>query len=468
MSRTALPEGFSAELEAALDAGLASELYDALACSEPSLSVRVNPAKGARVPGGCVQVPWCATGFYLDSRPLFAADPAWHQGRYYVQDASSMALGHIVAMVREKFFDNRADLTYLDACAAPGGKTIAAAEALGEEAFVVANEYDRRRAAILDENLTRYGLANVAVACGPAQRFGALDDAFDIIGVDAPCSGEGMMRKEPEAVRQWSPGLIEQCSRQQRDIVEALWPALKPGGVMIYSTCTFNVHEDEEVVRHLIDTFNAEVIDLDPGLFPGSVGGKPGLRFLPGRVRGEGLYVCVLRKSADADGGKMPRPRPLPAPQPGMEAFARANLLNADHFSVSGTWAVPRRHVPLVERIAAVKGLVRAGIVLGEQKGRDTVPSGSLVLSTAFDTSRYPTFDADYPTAVRYLRGEAITDLPDDLPRGYFIVTYQSEPLGLAKNVGRRANNLYPDSFRLRLGSVPAEAPQVITTNNHE
>lgn len=466
MSRTALPEGFPAELEAAVGAEMASELCDALAGTEPSLSVRLNPAKGARTVFGNNRVPWCDTGFYLDSRPLFAADPAWHQGCYYVQDASSMALGSIVSAVRERFFENRDNLTYLDACAAPGGKTIAAAEALGTGAFVVANEYDRRRAAILDENLTRYGLANVAVSCGAAQRLGALVDAFDIIGVDAPCSGEGMMRKEPEAVRQWTPALVEQCSRQQREIVEALWPALKPGGVMIYSTCTFNVHEDEDVVLHLVEKFNAEVINIAPDLFPGSVPGKPGLRFLPGRVRGEGLYVCLLRKNPGAEAEKMQRTRPFPAPQPGMETFARLNLRDADRYIVTGTWAVPRRHVALIERVAAVKGLIRAGIVLAEQKGRDTVPSGCLVLSTAFDASRYPAFDADYPTAVRYLRGEALTSLPDGLPRGYFLVTYRGVPLGLAKNVGRRANNLYPDSFRLRLGNVPAEAPQVIISND--
>lgn len=468
MSITALPEGFQTELETAVGASPASELCIALACTEPSLSVRANRAKGSAVPDGADLVPWCDTGFYLASRPLFAADPAWHQGRYYVQDASSMALGSIVAMVRERFFDGRDDLVYLDACAAPGGKTIAAAEALGEGAFVVANEYDRRRAAILDENLTRYGLANVAVACGAAQRLGVLADAFDIIGVDAPCSGEGMMRKEPEAVRQWSPALIEQCSRQQCEIVGALWPALKPGGIMIYSTCTFNVHEDEEVVRFITDRFGAEIIELSPELFPGSVSGHPGLRFLPGRVRGEGLYVCVLRKKAADEVGKKLRTRPLPAPEPGMEAFARENLRNAERFSVTGTWAVPRRHVALIERVASVKGLIRAGIVLAGQKGRDTVPSGSLVLSTAFDTSHYPAFDTDYASAVSYLRGEALTNLPAELPRGYFIVTYQGVPLGLAKNVGRRANNLYPDSFRLRLGTVPAEAPQVITPNTNE
>ncbi|MDE5661108.1 MAG: RsmB/NOP family class I SAM-dependent RNA methyltransferase, partial [Muribaculaceae bacterium] len=214
--------------------GYAMPLIEALA-TPPSVSIRANTLKDRTVPDGAALVPWCDNGFYLPSRPLFAADPAWHQGLYYVQDASSMVYSHVVAMI-SRMLEPQAGhgLRYLDACAAPGGKSTAALEVLPADALVVANEYDRHRANILAENIAKSGAPNAVVTRGDAARFGRMHDAFDIVAVDAPCSGEGMMRKEPEAVRQWSEALVADCAATQRRLLESLWEALRPGGVLIY------------------------------------------------------------------------------------------------------------------------------------------------------------------------------------------------------------------------------------------
>lgn len=459
-----LPEQFVGMLREAVGADIAAALAAALGGGEPSLSVRVNTAKGACVPSGARPVAWEPRGFHLDHRPLFAADPAWHQGAYYVQDASSMATGTMARILAEKYFGPDTTLAYLDACAAPGGKTIGAIDALGDRAFVVANEADRRRAAILAENVAKRGAPGTAVLCGPAQRLGALTDAFDIIAADAPCSGEGMMRKEAEAVAQWTPGLVDSCARLQKEIVEALWPALKPGGFFIYSTCTFNRHEDEEVVRHMADTLGADIIDIDPTLFPGALKGECGLRFLPGRVEGEGLFLAVLRKNTDSEPHTPRRTAALPAPEAGMPSFARRCVTCPDEYMVTGNCLIPRRHADITARVATAKGLMRLGLPLGSVKGRDIVPSHELAMSTVLSPDAFPTLELPYPAAMSYLRGEALTDLPDALPRGFVIPTWHGVPLGFAKNIGRRANNLYPDGLRLRLqpSQLPDNPPTVI------
>lgn len=459
-----VPEQFTAMLREAVGDAAAATLSRALVTEAPSLSVRVNPAKGGCVPAGAVVVPWEPLGFYLSERPLFAADPSWHRGEYYVQDASSMAVGTLTRYLADKYFAPDDTINYLDACAAPGGKTIGAADALGERAFIVANEADRRRAAILAENMARYGAPNTAVLCGPAQRLGALADTFDIIAADAPCSGEGMMRKEAEAVAQWSPALVDSCAALQKDIVAGLWPALRPGGIFIYSTCTFNRREDEDTVRYMTDTLGAEIIDINVSLFPGALKGECGLRFLPGAVRGEGLYMAALRKPDDAAGRRHSRAPRLAAALPGMADFARRTVNMPDRYAVSGNNLIPLRHSDIAARLAAVRGAVRTGLPLGEPKGRDIAPSHELAMSTVLRPESYPLIDLPYHAAMSYLRGEAIESIPDGTPKGYISPAWHGRPLGFAKNIGRRANNLYPDALRLRLqaNQLPDTPPEIL------
>lgn len=373
-------------------------LLDELASGNPCIAIRHNRLKGCAPAPGADVVPWCAQGEFLAERPQFTFDPRLHQGLYYVQDPSSMAIGAVIASLNLE-----RPVQYLDCCAAPGGKTTAAIDALPPGSFVVANEADPSRASALDENLMRWGSADVAITVGPAQRLSRLPQGcFDIIAADVPCSGEGMMRKDPKAREQWTPGLVDACARLQREILDAVWPLLRPGGFLIYSTCTFARAEDEDQVRWLHEEFGAETLELPP--LPGVVNGH----FYPHLVRGEGLYVALLRK-------------------PGEGRPAR-KLTEKD--------------------LARATKLLRYGFIDTELKGRDTIPTHAAALRADFDASRWPQAEVDRATALQFLRRESIT-LPQSTPKGLTLLTYESRPLGWVNNLGPRANNLLPKHLRI-------------------
>lgn len=394
-----LPEGFVSRVLADPAIPDPQGLLDALASGSPCVAIRHNRRKGCAPAPGADLVSWCARGEYLAERPNFTMDPRFHQGLYYVQDPSSMALG---AVIDSLGLD--APVNCLDACAAPGGKTTAAIDALPDGSFVLANEAEPARAAVLCQNLMKWGYANVAVTLGPAQKLRKLPrGSFDIIAADVPCSGEGMMRKDPKAIEQWTPGLVESCARLQFEIVEALWPLLRPGGFLIYSTCTFARAEDEENVGRMVDALGAEQLPLPP--LEGVVGGH----FYPHLVRGEGLYMALLRKPGDA-----PATRPLP--KAAVEKAAKVIQ-----------WGTGEEY---------------------ELKGRTRIPSHALALRADFDPSGYPSVDVDLPTALAFLHRDALT-LPGGTPCGPVLLTYDSRPLGWVNNLGSRANNLLPKSLRI-------------------
>ena len=394
-----LPEEFVARILGDSTIPDPQGLLDELASGNPCVAIRHNRLKGSRPAEGADLVPWCNRGEYLAERPQFTFDPHLHQGLYYVQDASSMALG---AVIESLGLDR--PVQYLDCCAAPGGKTTAAIDALPAGSFIVANEAEPARAAALDENLMRWGYPDVAITVGPAQRLGRLPEGcFDVIGADVPCSGEGMMRKDPKAIEQWNPGLVESCARLQRDILSAVWPLLRPGGYMIYSTCTFAAAEDENQVRWLADEFGAEVMELPP--MPGVVNGH----FFPHLVRGEGLFMALLRK-------------------PGESVRPARRLTEKD--------------------LAKVTKLLRYGSIDTEPKGRDVIPSHAAAQRYDFDASKWPQAEVDRPAALQFLHRDAIT-LPEGTPRGLTLLTYDGRPLGWVNNLGSRANNLLPRNLRI-------------------
>lgn len=433
-----LPAGFLAEISRYAElAPLTQSLLE-----PPAVSVRVNAAKGQTARGE--RVPWCAEGCYLDERPRFTFDPAMHQGLYYVQDASSMA---IAAVVRE--LAGGSPQIYLDACAAPGGKTTTAISALPEGSFVLANEYDFRRAEILAENVAKWGSSDCAVSRGDTRRLAKLKGMFDIVAVDAPCSGEGMMRKDQQAVEQWSPSLVSQCAATQREILANVWQALRPGGHLIYSTCTFNLHENEENLAWLVDEFGAEpvaVTALEPyaEICRGIDTTLPCYRFLPGRVRGEGLFLTVVKKPGKPS-EKTSKTKSKPAP-PRPEAKW---LQGSDwHLSLKGDdlYAVKECHAPILAEMEKALDLIAPGLRVASIKGRDSIPSQELALSTALSPEAFPRYEVDRPTAIAYLQRQAITI---DAPKGYILLTHAAHPLGFVKNLGSRANNLYPKPWRI-------------------
>lgn len=436
-------------------------LIEALTETSPSVSVRFNCAKCHVVPDSVAgqsvgaPVPWCAAGRYLDSRPLFTLDPAIHQGLYYVQDASSMFISHVIRYLTG---DIETPLAYLDACAAPGGKTTAAIDALPGGSLVVANEWDYRRAEILRENIIKWGYPAAVVTRGDTRRYSKLREAFDIIAADVPCSGEGMMRKDAEAVEQWTPALVEQCAERQREIIDNLWPALKPGGFLIYSTCTFNRIENEEMVDYIVNAYDAESVAIPTDQFPAILPAIPQLltnnnqltthnsfRFMPHRVNGEGLFMAVLRKNGTPrrDKVKEAKAARLPFKLPAWVPTALTPVLSGDTL-----YGLPPAWKPLIDRITATADVIMPGVELATVKGRDLIPTQSLAMSTALDIQAVDHVEVDRDTALSYLRRDAVT-LPPETPRGHILLTHNGTPLGWVKNLGTRSNNLYPAPWRI-------------------
>lgn len=443
-----LPQEFLDEIE-----GYGFEPFNGLGAAlqtPPSVSVRFNAGKGLSAAPHSDVVPWCHTGCYLPERPSFTFDPLLHQGGYYVQDASSMFIDRVLRQLTA----DGSPVRYLDACAAPGGKTTAAIDALPGGSVVVANEFVPSRAAILRENLVKWGYPLCCVTQGDTRRFAADGAMFDIIAADVPCSGEGMMRKDEEAVRQWSVALVQHCAERQREIVDNLWPALRPGGYFIYSTCTFNREENEEMVAYIMHTYGAESVEIDVadewGVAGGMDTGAHCYRFIPGRVRGEGLFMAVLRKpsvdGADVGGGgKRARKKERVASS---VCKAPDNLRRWLGSAFEGDVVMRGDCVLASPAIAWPDFPYCPEVEIGTLKGKDVMPSHTLAMSRLLNAAAFSQVEVDYATAISYLRCEAVS-LDADAPRGVVLLTYGGIPLGFAKNLGNRANNLYPKQWRI-------------------
>jgi NOL1/NOP2/fmu family ribosome biogenesis protein len=335
----------------------------------------------------------------------------------------------------------------------------------------------RQRAQVLAENISKWGHPRCIVTSNYPADFTPLGPLFDLILVDAPCSGEGMFRKDEVAVAEWSPENVEVCWKRQRDILTDIWPTLRPGGLLIYSTCTFNTQEDEENVRWMMDELGAELlpisIDDSWGITPSLVPDVPhAYRFLPGRTRGEGFFLAVVRKGegasvADAPRGGKGKKKDKKGKQPAIAVPTECKQWLADSssytYKVIGTevMALPSDMEPLYAALSEQLHLIKAGITLAELKGRDALPAHDLAMSTALRADAFARCELAYDEALRYLRREAIT-LPVDTPRGFVLVTYRNAPLGFVKNLGNRANNLYPNEWRIRSGYLPEAEVQVV------
>lgn len=460
-----LPKLFIDEINS-YGADCLSGLAETLVSTDPEVSVRVNRSKSAVAAPGLDPVSWCETGFYLAGRPRFTFDPAMHQGLYYVQDASSMAITASIGRIAE--LESGRALKYLDACAAPGGKTTAAIASLPPGSTVVANEYDYRRAAILAENVAKWGAPAVMVTRGDTARFSMLRDCFDVIAADVPCSGEGMMRKDGEAVDQWSPSLVAECVMRQREIVDNLWPALRPGGYLIYSTCTFNRRENEEMVDYICRELGGETIDTGLCEFDGvssAIGSEHHCcRFIPGRVRGEGLFLSVIRKDGDkmTAGPKSAKKPVTTFSRPPREADKAASWLDGDFELVmhgDRISALPSDMAKWMQTVGSWLDVITVGVPVATLKGRDLIPSQELALSAALRKDAFPMAEVDYAVALAYLRREAVSV---EAPRGFVLLSWGGRPLGFVKNLGNRANNLYPAQWRILSSDVPDEIPVIV------
>lgn len=399
-----------------------------------SVSIRLNPFKTSettQVADNFVptHVAWCAEGFYLNSRPNFTFDPLFHAGAYYVQEASSMFLSHVLRHLVKK------PVALLDLCAAPGGKTTCARTAISDGSIVFSNEPINKRAQILAENVQKFGHSDVVVTNNFPRDYKKSKLEFDVIVADVPCSGEGMFRKDPQAIAEWSEQNVENCWKLQRSIIVDIWDNLKPGGLLIYSTCTFNAHENEENIAWILSQYDAKLLEV-PTESTWNITGSlienplnegqpfPVYRFIPGFTQGEGLFMAIIKKGGTS-----------------------INLeLNAEKL--------------VAEANKKLKVMVH-GVKQGIIKGKKIIPDHSLALAINGDRSSYPNVEIDYETAIKYLRHEAIM-LPVSAPKGIVTLTYHAYAIGFANNLGNRANNLYPQEWRIKSSHIPNE--QIILT----
>ncbi len=425
-----------------------------------STAVRYNPFKSCvKMPGRAVQ--WSEHGRILPERPVFTLDPLFHAGAYYVQDSSSMFVGHAFRKMLSKVDKPLGrPLRVLDLCAAPGGKTtdLAASlrEAFGDDFILVANEVMKARVGILADNVALWGDPAVVVTCDDPVAFAALPGFFDVIVTDVPCSGEGMFRKDEEAVQQWSEDNVSLCEARQRRILADVWPSLREGGVLVYSTCTFNRMENDGNVEWIASELGAEILTTEDVLdgMSGVIKTERGYSLVPGHVEGEGQYCAALLKTGCDNITDVPS-RIKKAPRQAKPATIPDGLQRLMNipvtFRLKGEMitAVPANISSDVTRVEDALHVVAAGCAVGVVKGKDLVPDADLALTMMLAADAFPAVELDRQKALEFLHRDAIA-FPD-APRGYLLLKHEGLALGFVKNLGNRCNSLHPQSRRIRM-----------------
>jgi len=425
------------------------------ALEEPSpVSIRINSSKWNREPLNSQPVPWCSSGFYLDSRPSYTLDPLFHSGCYYPQEASGM----FIEQVFKQFVNGDRYLKVLDLCGAPGGKSTHLSSLIGSRNLLVANEVIKTRASILAENITKWGRSNTLVTQNDPSVFSDLQGFFDIVLVDAPCSGEGMFR-DSIAVAEWSGENAHHCSERQKRILADVWPSLKEDGILIYGTCTFNPAENEENIKWLITNHQAESLDVAISDFNGiteiDYQGVKGYSFYPNRIKGEGLFISVLRKTENS--GKTTGR---------MRKNLNTELKRADLEIVREWTKFPDENIirtgDQISYIPGLKGdylilnqrmkIISTGTKICTAKKNGYVPDHELALSEGIRENAFPLAKLDYNEALHYLRRDNF--LPAGIPEGWVIADFGGINLGFCNNIGNRVNNYYPVGWRIRM-SIP-------------
>ena len=416
-------------------------------------SVRLNPLKPFAVEdsGLSIQqnVPWCTHGRYLNKRPFFTFDPMLHAGAYYVQEASSMFLWRVLEQTVGK---NTSGLRVLDLCAAPGGKSTLLASYFSD-GLLVANELIKSRANILVENITKWGSENTIVTCNDPSHFARLENYFDVIVVDAPCSGSGLLRRNSGAINEWSLDNVALCTQRQQRILADVYPALKQGGIIIYSTCSYSREEDEDILLWMnrqLDVSGYRInLNENWGIVETEAGnGNYGYRFYPDKLMGEGFFIAAFQKR---DGSSF-RNYPLPLAQANKQEIAVAeNWIKNDtelfYFKQKeNIIAVPvqwKQDAALLQKHLYLR---KVGITVGAVKGKDLVPNHELALSMLVNEN-IQRADTGVNEALQYLRKKEM--ILENIPKGWAVITYKGLAAGWVKVLHNRVNNYYPMEWRI-------------------
>lgn len=420
-------------------------------------SIRLNPGKISTVEqlgisAGCTKtVEWCPGGYYLSERPLFTLDPYLHGGAYYVQEASSMFLKYVLEQVLPS-----SPIRMLDLCAAPGGKSTLAAATLPQGSLLVSNEVIRTRAAILKENIIKWGQDNIIVTNNDPADFAQLEGAFDVILVDAPCSGEGMFRKDAEAIEEWSENNVRLCCERQQRILADIWGCLRPGGILIYSTCTYNRQENENILEWLLDTYDAEGIEIRhtfEGITP-TDSQAYGYHFYPHKIIGEGCFIGAVRKTDGKECTNRKNKKNKNGKASILPAELRSYIQQPDNYSAwqdENIWGiVPSEHAEFIQLLERELRVIYKCCELAEIINKKIKLLPASALWQGLNRQHCTLYETDNQTALTFLKKEDIP-IPDRLSGNWILVCYRGISLGWCKNLGNRLNNYYPKEWRIRM-----------------
>lgn len=412
--------------------------------TNPPVSIRLNPHKTKPPIDFENPIEWCLNAWYLENRPQYTLDPLFHAGCYYPQEAGSMVLDCVLRQLQ--LIDAP---KILDLCAAPGGKSTLIASFLGNNGLLVSNEVIQSRSRILKENLTKWGYSNTIVTNNDPRDFERLPHFFDVIVADAPCSGEGMFRKDLASRNEWSKDNVQICAARQKRIISDVWKALRPGGYFIYSTCTFNEQENEQNVLFMKEELGAEIVDiqLPAPILDGR--NEVGNYCIPGITESEGFYIAVLQKADGKEQNNKWITKKDVRPIKSTEEIERFCFNTGSEFF---QWnekilALPQVEANAMMHVLSQLRIAKFGTLIGELQRKGIQPHEELALNH-FLLNYDQRIELDKEAALNFLRGDTFS-LQGEI--GYTLITHQNEPLGWIKHLGNRFNNLYPKDWRIRM-----------------
>ena len=413
----------------------------------PVVSIRLNPKKGSSLFEFEEKIPWCSTGRYLQERPRFTFDPLFHAGTYYVQEASSMFIEYAL----KQHFDFSNTIYALDLCAAPGGKSTHIASLMSDDSLLVSNEVIGSRVNILGENVLKWGYDNIWISNSDAAHFAKLPSFFDVVLVDAPCSGSGLFRKMPEYCNSWNTDLVNLCAQRQKRILTDVYEAVAQNGLIVYMTCSLSKDENEDICDYIMKEFDVQScrVSLDPkmGIVETQSDDRKafGYRFFPHLIKGEGFFLALFKKR---DGTL--RQAFLPKKVNAKPSFDLSKYFNQEGMHIllqnENLIAIQHQHKEILEYLAKRIKLVRKGVFIGKKLHDDLIPSHELAV---YHKNQYvlQKVDLDLNNAILFLQKEPF--YVNLSAKGWYLVTYGGIALGWLKNMGNRVNNYYPANYRI-------------------